>query len=323
MNRCARLLLLLVAVAAPIRAQGMAYIPSDTPDTGVANGFPFGDYFGPTWRYQVRLDARHLPRAPVRVVGVAFAANRSPTGSFSAPEFQLRMAHVSRTSLDATFASNFESPPIILHEGAMRYVPADGAWSDLDLQGSFGYDGVRSLVLEIRYRGRTSGCTYLQAVNSIPRVWANSDTGAPDPYSATTGRATASFGLKTRLTWVTDHVMLAPDTVSPGSMAVIRMLSAPAGAAYWIAASLGQSGIDVPPYRLHLTPDGVFLASIGTGLPLFQGYSGTVAHDGSAVARLLTPPLPALIGVTVYHAGVSIRAGQIVGATNTAGTLIQ
>ena len=323
MLRYAVLLFVLTSVSAPILAQGMAYVPSDTPTAGVANGFPFGDSFGPVWRYQVRLDARHLPRVPVRVVDVAFAASQVPTGVFAAGEFQLRLAHISKASLDATFDSNFESPPITLHDGAMTYAPAFEAWRDLGLKGSFGYDGVRSLVLEIRYRGRTSGCASMQSVETIPRVWANSDTGSPDPYAATTGRTATSFGLKTRLTWVSDHVMLAPDTVSPGNTATIRLLNAPAGATYQIAASLGQTGIDLPPYRLLLAPDGVFFASVVIGMPVFQDYAGTVARDGSAAARLAMPTIPALIGITVYHAGVSLQTGKIAGATNTAGTLIR
>lgn len=115
---------------------------------------------------------REQVRYRVRITDAAFAAARSSAGVFAASEFQLRLAHTTRSSLAATFADNFTSPPIVIHHGPRQYAPAEGARRDLGFRGSFAYDGQRSLVLEIRYRGRTSGCTYLQGVNSIPRAWA-------------------------------------------------------------------------------------------------------------------------------------------------------
>lgn len=71
-------LILIAWIAGSSSAQNWSLIPSDSPKTGVANGFPFGAYFGTNWRYQVHLDARHLPAFPVRITDVAFAAARSP-----------------------------------------------------------------------------------------------------------------------------------------------------------------------------------------------------------------------------------------------------
>ena len=132
-------------------------------------------------------------------------------------------------------------------------------------------------------------------------------------------------GLKVRLSYARTCVLLAPESVSVGTSAVLTFLNAPAGQSYQFAASLGQSPpINFVTCKVCLRFDSVLLASILVGPPVFNYYAGVVPATGTAVAKFFPPKIPALIGLCVYHAAIaySPKVGVIC-CSNTTGTLLK
>lgn len=319
-------MLLLAVGSAGAVGQATVCYPDNLPNAGGFNSFPFGTNFGGTnWRYQLRIPASALPSGPVRVTEVAFAPGGN--GTFSASDFQLRAAHTTNASLSTCFFQNIGQCPteLISVQGrpGFSWTVTANTWDPIGTRCDFGYDGQRSIVLEIRYRNRTSG--FLSSrIGNVERTWANDSTAPPaiDPYSAVCGQSDNS-GMKVCLTYEKDTVLLASDTVSLGSAFSIQMVNCPTGP-YRIAASFGQG----PPIvfakdcRLCLQVDGLFWASLLVGPPMFAGYSGTI-RSGTANARMSIPAITLLVGVCLFHGGVVLdRAGQIQACSNTAGTVI-
>ncbi|MBN2491329.1 MAG: hypothetical protein JXQ29_10830 [Planctomycetes bacterium] len=334
MDKLVLLALVSLALALPAIGQSQAYHDTSNPTGGSANTFPFGNSFGNNWRYQMTVPASSLPTLAVRFVDFAFAP--TATGTFAVQDFQLRMEHGTTTALSSLFAANIGPCPINLIDvqgGNYTFQATANQWTSLGAQGSFGYDGQRVLVIEIRYRGfgttnqgSTSIRSYTSSTNSN-RVWANGSYPAPgpaDPYSTPIGHApSTSGGIRVCLTYLTTNVLLADDQVKVGASASIAVTSAPAGASYVIAASLGQGpGIHLgPSCVVHLAQDGLFFVSL-LGGGLFSNYTGIVPASGNFSATLNVPNIPALTGICVYHAGVLVGSGSILGCTNTDSTVI-
>ena len=315
--------LVCVGVAA---SQATVCYPDNQPNTGQFNSFPFGTNFGGTnWRYQIRIPASALPNGPVRITEVAFAPGGN--GTFSATNFQLRMAHYSGRALTTCFWQNIGQCPTELinvqgRPGFSWNVTAN-TWDPIGTRCDFGYDGTRSIVLEVRYRNRTSGFISSR-IGNVERTWANDSTNPPtiDPYQAVCGQSD-NDGVKVCLTYEKSTVLLASDSVSLGGAFSIQMRNCPSGP-YQIAASFAQG----PPIALAkgcnicLQIDGLFWASLLFGPPLFNGYAGTI-QNGTANARMRIGTQTLLVGVCIFHAGAVFDGrGNVLGCSNTAGTVI-
>ncbi len=324
MKKCLVLLSLVALFAGPALAQGYAYIPDNVPSSGGGNNWPL-NFSSTTGRFIQLLNAQYLPTAPVKIVDVAFSRySTSYPSSFSAKQFQMRMSHTTMTAFVSTFASNFAPCPtnLINTTSGFTYSPPNiNQWSDFGTTCDFGYDGKRHICLEIRYRGQNTALGFPCRSATIPRVWANSTTA--DNYVATTGAARTNGGLKTRLTYVKDNILLAPDTASIGTSAAIQGIGLALGDFYQIAASLGQTPLPLGKCHICLAVDNVLIASINIGPPLFNGYAGVVPVGGGVNAKFAVPKIPALIGLCVYHAAVTYSKSGVTGCTNTAGTQLQ
>ncbi|MBN2491256.1 MAG: hypothetical protein JXQ29_10460 [Planctomycetes bacterium] len=292
-----------------------AYCPSDTPTTGTANIFPMG--WGAEGRFQMIVDAKYLPSAPVKITDIAFAPT-APT-TFTASQFQMRMAHTTLAdfSSSANFDTNLGSSPIIVHNGPMSWSATANAWSPFNLKGSFGYDGKRHLLIELRYTGGANGCAIYRD-NVSPRLY----TYGTGTYGATTGTGTGINGPKVRLTLDGRCYLAVGDTMRLGSKNAISLLDFPVGQFYQVGASLGQVPLGLAGYTVWLAPDSVLFASLSVGPPVFSNYGGVTSICGTGQAVLIIPSIPSLVGIPVYHAAIAYTNRGIVGATNTGGSLI-
>jgi len=312
---------LFALLVVPAAAQGYAYIPDNNAASGGGNNWPL-NFSSTTGRFIQLLNIQYLPNAPVKIVDVAFSRySTTYPSSFQASQFQMRMSHTTRTAVSGTFADNFQACPTNLIDTTSGFTyapPAINTWSDFGTVADFGFDGQRNICLEIRYRGQVTSLGFPCRSATIARVWANSTS--QDNYVAVSGSPSSSGGLKTRLTYVKDHILIAPDTIQIGGSGIINMYGFPGGSFYQLAASFGQNPLPLGPCTVFLDVDSLLILSILTGPPIFVQYSGTVPATGTARAQLSVPASKALVGLCVHHAAVSYTGSGIQGCTNTGGT---
>jgi len=80
-----------------------------------------------------------------------------------------------------------------------------------------------------------------------------------------------------------------------------------AGLPYQVASSLGLGPIAVDTRKIDLSPDALLLVSVGGLLPsVFAGYPGVVDANGQAKAAIHVPNIPALIGLRLHSAFVTL-----------------
>ncbi|MBN2491244.1 MAG: hypothetical protein JXQ29_10400, partial [Planctomycetes bacterium] len=97
---------------------------------------------------------------------------------------------------------------------------------------------------------------------------------------------------------------------TPGT-AIDFVLSAPADGAlpYQMGSSLGNGPIPIDTRRLELSLDALLTLSVTGVLPaVFQNYAGVLDAQGAAKAALAIPNQPALKGVRIYTAFVTLLA---------------
>ncbi len=325
-------------VAAPTVAQSNAYFPSNQPSGGSTNTFPFGNAFGPNWRYHGLLSAANLPTSKIKITDISVAPSSfsatSGTG-FAASQFQIRMDHYAGATLSTVFGSHLGPCPIDLYDGPITMSPVTlSSWNAVGLQTSFGYDGdlvpQPNLVFEIRYQGRSTVSSnplagfrsFSDGTASMPRLWSNTGGGTPtaaDPYSATYGRYSGTGGIRVCLTYSTTCICDAPATAKLGTTMPIRLIGMTPAQPYQIATSFGQRPIfSLGTCSIALTPDDLFRLSTSGAVPaLFGGYAGNVPASGNVTATLSIPAIPVLAGVCIYSAGVGVNP---LCCTNTEGT---
>jgi hypothetical protein len=329
MKKSLVLVALALLIGVSVDAQDYAYVPDSAPGAGSNNLWPF-NMSAITARYIQILDAKYLPGVPVKFTEVAFTryASSGPT-TFDAQQFQMRMSHTTSASnlplSPLTFASHMEPCPINLIDTAKGFsyaTPTRSVWTDIGTAADFGYDGKRNICLEIRFRGQTTanGFACWADGNGSARLVSNL-TGI-DNYVAKSGSVTWSTqGLKVRLTYVKDNIVIADDTQRIGSTAAV-FYKGVAGHTLQLAASLGQSPLNLGSGKIFLDLDGVFLYSVLHGAPIFVGYTQIIPASGTTHGQFALPYLPALVGLCVYHSGITLDKGKITGFGNTDGTLI-
>jgi hypothetical protein len=330
MKKSLVLVALALLIGVSVGAQNYAYAPDAAPGAGSNNLWPF-NMSATTARYIQILDAKYLPGVPVKFTEVAFTryASSGPV-TFDAQQFQMRMSHTTTPSSlqlsPLTFASHMEPCPIDLIDtaGGFTYAtPTQSVWTDIGTTADFGYDGKRNICLEIRFRGQNTanGFACWADGNGSARLVSNL-TGI-DNYVAKTGSVTWSTqGLKVRLTYVKDNIVIADDTQRIASTTAVVYINGAAGHTLQLAASLGQSPLNLGTCKIFLDLDGVFLYSVLYGAPIFVGYTQVIPASGTTYGKFTLPYLPALIGLCVYHSGITFDKGRITGCGNTDGTLI-
>jgi hypothetical protein len=82
------------------------------------------------------------------------------------------------------------------------------------------------------------------------------------------------------------------------------------GLRYQLASSLGVGPIPLGNRQLRLSPDAIFLLSVGGLTPqIFEGYFGFLDPAGAATARIRIPNLSSLKGVVLHNAFVTLGPG--------------
>ncbi len=294
------------------------YVPSNTPATGTCNAAHTGKSES---RYQEIIDATYLPQAPFKVLDVSFAPCASVNPVYS--QYQVRMTHTTLVNFagNQNFDNNLGRCPAVLHSGPLSWTATANTWSPLGCTGNaFGYDGQgRNILVEFRHIQSSGSTTSHHRDGVSPRLY-TSDAGA---YSSTTGVTVSIAGAKLELIIDRTCVLYAPDTAQIGQSHAITADAMPAGENCQIAASLGAStAINLGPCSVWLVPDGVFVYSATVGAPIFNGYQAITPASGKVIGKFSPPNIPALVGVCVYHAAVSVGSSGVSCCTNTAGTLL-
>jgi hypothetical protein len=304
MRRTSLSCLMLILFVSPTWADEI-YVPSNTPGNGTMNAFPFNSQYGNEWRYQLIIPAARLGNRPMQLTDIAFAPSGS--GDFRASTFEVRMSH-STVAPSRTFAVNLPNPRVVLLSNAFIWNTTNQAWSPIGLTKPFTYNGVDFLTIEIRFKGGIRGngfsgnCYQSQGTHS--RVYNRS----PGAYTATTG-SVDNGNIKIRITILGASITVS-GTGRPGTTVTLDLASpSDAGRVYQLASSLGTGPIPIGLRRLNLSPDNLLVITVFNQLPtVFVGYAGTFDTNGKAKASINIPNLPALTGIRVNSAFVTLDA---------------
>jgi len=86
------------------------------------------------------------------------------------------------------------------------------------------------------------------------------------------------------------------------------MATSDAGLPYQMGSSLGNGPIPIDTRQLGLSPDTLLVLSVSNALPsIFQNYIGLLDATGMATAKLNIPNIPALKGVRIYTAFLTLK----------------
>jgi hypothetical protein len=297
----------LILILAGASAADEVYVPDNQPASGSTNVIPWSSSFMQTdCRYQALYTSAQLGTGGYLIKEIAFATQW--TGDFKATQLQIRFSHYASTALSSLMDQNIPNP-VVVYDAPITWNTTTGVWTPVGLTGTFVYNGVDNVVLDIRYKsgsnsgtGSLGGCKYTSG--AIPRNWAYGN------YNATTRSGTDNTaGLKTRFT--VDRITITPSgKPSPGNT-VTFLLSAPAdsGLPYQLGTSLGTGPIPIDTRLLNLSPDNVLVASTsGLLTAIFQDYAGVLDKSGGAQAKLNLPKIPQLVGIRLHSAFVTINA---------------
>jgi hypothetical protein len=294
-------LLAILLCAATARATDVC-IADCNPAVGTAcNALPFGAVStGGECRYQAVFTQAQMGAAG-RITDLSFAS--CSTGFFSANVLEITMSHLTGAH-STTFAANLPGPVVVRAAAPFTWNAVLSQWVNLRLDCPFEYNGLDSLVLEVRYQGGTTGGGFSGSVrrNGVaPRVYA---TGVGS-YSAATG-ATDVAAVKLRLTKA--DVSITGGLPTPGgTVNLLFDASSDPGLAYFGASSLGIGPTPTGCWNLPLTIDTLFLLSSSGSLPtIFVNFQGALSAAGQANPSINLPPIPELRGLVVVTAFVTV-----------------
>jgi hypothetical protein len=296
------LVLSLALILGSVAAADEIYVPDNLPTSGSTNVIPFdANFMKVDCRYQALYFAKYLGGKPFMIKKMSFAA--AYTGNLKTTQMQIRISHFTGATLNATMDQNIPSPVTVL-DAPHTFTYTKGIWNPVGLTSGFVYNGVDNIVVDIRYKSGSNTATggFKYTSSAIPRNWAYGN------YNATTRSGTdTTAGLKTRFT-VDTITITASGKPSPGG-AVTLNLAAPGdgGLPYQIGSSLGTGPIPIDTRQLGLSADAILVASVGGYLPtVFKDYAGTLDAAGKGKGTINIPNFPALVGVKLHSAFVTI-----------------
>jgi len=92
-----------------------------------------------------------------------------------------------------------------------------------------------------------------------------------------------------------------------GSMTLVLSATTDTGLPYQLASSLGTGPIPIDTRRLDLSPDNLLVVTVNNYWPwIFSGYRGVIGSKGQAQAAIHIPNVPALIGLRLHSAFVTL-----------------
>jgi hypothetical protein len=312
--------LLLAVFAGSAPGQCAIAVDNADPMLGGGNPLPFQASYTPELTYQILLPRRFLPRNALTLVDLEFTATTPAT--FSSTDFVLKLAHASLATdfpLCSLWSNNAD-PWVTVQSGAFMVNLQGNAWTPLGLNASWGYDGVRDILVEIRWRNATGGTT----VHNSDLRPINAYAIGAGAYGATACSHGIGVGARVRARF-REPTIRASGTMMPGSAITLPICSpGQAGKNYYMGASLGtQPGIPLPNgATLPLNFDGLLIVSLVDPFT-FSGFQGVLDPNDAATATVNLPPSPGLRGLTFFVAFLTIDAmapGQI-GSVSSAAPL--
>jgi len=324
MNRNLTLVAVVLVLAASGATQSKLYVPDNNPASGSINYFPFSTtgQWGPNWRYQFLINSSYLLPRVLNITDVSFAP--STTTTFTAQQFQMRMANTTYASLTTStcFDPVLGSSPTTVFNGPITYSHTQDTWSPLGLQNPFLYDGKSNLVIEIRYVTKSTSLSGPTHQGPFQRSWTNSWNSNPDPYNSKCPEFAGGGGPKVCFTYNEIMITLSGTTNPGGAVNLDLLAAADAGRFYQTASSLGTGPIPIGSRVLHLTPDDLMVITVNGYLPsIFANYAGQLDSGGKARASIKIPNAPVLKGVRIHSAFVTFDASAPFGVSQISGTV--
>lgn len=303
-------------LCAPLPA-GDVYHPDSNPASGRLFGLPWTNQ---EVRYQALVPATALGGKTMRITDLAFATGA--VGTFTSTQCEITMAHLPGTStMSNTFAANLQKDKTVMFSGPVKWPCLLDKWCALGLNGTFNYNGVDRVVVEVRFMGGQGG---VQCRSASGKLMIVKFINGPGSYSATTaGTAIPLLVPKLRLTY-NETLLSISGVPSPGGTIDLDLLSnADTGLVYQVGSSFGTGPIPIDTRRLNLSPDAMLILSVGGTLPtIFDAYAGTLDAQGKARARIHIPSIPALKGVRIHSAFVTLLASAPYGVANISNTVM-
>jgi len=102
--------------------------------------------------------------------------------------------------------------------------------------------------------------------------------------------------------------LIASGSPKPGGTVDLTLASSiSANLVYQLGSSLGTGPIPIGTRSLGLSPDGLLVVTVSGALPgIFSGYAGTMDAQGNAKAKINIPSIPALVGVRIHTAFLTL-----------------
>ena len=289
-----KLLLSPLVLSCALAAQSY-FIPSDTPTVGTCNVIPFGDAGSATWSnqiYQTIATAADLGGTAGRISGIAFAP--CGTGVHRNGRLRITLSHVpAGYVLAASFAANLPSPVVVLDQTNFVWPITANQWNEVGVNGTFVYDGVSDVVMEVIAEGNTNtggiGCHR----DVRPRAYATGWVGTP-PATGTV----ATGALK----WSLTRCVATATAFGEGCFGLAHSYTGlPQLGATVLDANLTGCAANSPAYLIIGTNNGapfpIDLSFLGfTGCSLYHDVAIVVATtaDGAGNATVPLGPVPNL-----------------------------
>ncbi|MBN2491061.1 MAG: hypothetical protein JXQ29_09445 [Planctomycetes bacterium] len=294
-------------------AAGDISVPDNNPAAGTAcNVGPFG-----------YAEARHQTLVPASMLGgksflineLCFApcTNPAPTQVFST--LVVTFAHTTQGSLSTLLATNLAVDATIVLNGPVTWTPTYQQWSPMGLTGTFRYNGVDNLVVEVKFIGKTGSSLGCYRCGNIERAY---KTGAGSFNIPTATTSMSALKMQFRFPDISLTITGSP---RPGGKLTLDLLSGgDAGLPYQLGSSFGLGPIVLGPRQIDLSPDVLLALSVGNSLPsVFVNYSGVLDTSGTAKAGISLPAVPALVGISIYTAFVTLDPASPFGIRSISG----
>ena len=300
-------IVLLLVSGAPVAA-GDVYHPDSNAAAGSLSGLPWVQQ---EVRYQALVPAGAFGAKSILITDLAFATGA--VGTFTATQCEVSLAHLPATSRFGTnFAANLQKDGTVMFSGPITWPGALDQWSPLGLTGSFKYNGVDGVVVEVRFQNGQGGVKCRSGQVAV--VFAS---GAGSYSTLQAGNIAPLLAPKMRLTY-NETLLSLSGSPSPGGTVNLDLLSTgDAGRAYQLGSSFGTGPIPIDSRQLDLSPDALLVLSVSGVLPtVFENYAGVLDAQSQAKARIHIPAVPALKGVRIHSAFVTLLATAPSGVAN-------
>ena len=298
-----RLILACVAalvLAAVATSAGEIGIPDNDPTSGAAcNVGPFG-----------YAEARHQTLVPASMLGgksflineLSFASCRNPSPTLVFSTLVVTFAHTTQGSLSTLLDSNLTKDPTVVLTGPVTWPTTYQKWCPMGLTGTFQYNGVDNLVVEVKFIGATGGSLGCYRCGTVQRAY-KTGTGTFNAPTATTSMSALKMQFK-----FADISLTLSGSPQPGGKVTLDLFApGDAGLPYQLGSSLGLGPIVLGSRQIDLSPDSLLVLTVGNLVPsIFANYGGVLDTAGKAQASILIPNSSALVGVRIYTAFVTI-----------------